>query len=64
MNSKYTGMTVNERLYVAGVLDGFDKAVREKDIDKVTSILMSVELPDSAISPILETLGMKPKSGC
>ena len=62
MSTKYAGMTVNERLFIAGYLDEFDKAIKEKDIEKVISILKSVELPDSAIDPILERVGLKSKA--
>lgn len=57
--SKYAGMTVNERLYVSGNLPTFEKAVKEKDIKKVVEILMSVELKDASIEPILKQLGLK-----
>jgi hypothetical protein len=62
MENKYSGMTVNERLYVSGLLDEFDKAVEEKDVDKVISILEKVELTDLSIDPILERLGLSKKS--
>ncbi len=55
---KYKGMTVNERLYVSGLMDEFDKAVKEKDIAKVKAILKSVELNEESVKPILQELGM------
>ncbi|WP_286920159.1 hypothetical protein [Flavobacterium sp. UBA4197] len=58
MENKYLGMTVNERLYVSGQIEEFDKAVKEKDIDKVISILKSVELNEDSIQPILENLNL------
>ena len=63
MNNKYPGMTVNERLYVSGLMNKFDKAVKEKDVDEVISILKDVELTDEAsINPILEQLGLTQKN--
>ena len=59
MDRKYAGMTVNERLYVAGLFDQFDKAVTDKDRDKVRAILIKVELDDNSIIPILEELGLE-----
>lgn len=55
---KYSGMTVNERLYVSELMDAFDKAVKEKDIQKVKSILENVELNEESIKPILKDLGL------
>jgi molecular chaperone GrpE (heat shock protein) len=55
---KYKGMTVNERLYVGGFMDEFDKAVKDKDVDKVRSILKKVELTEPSIKPILESYGL------
>lgn len=58
MDNKYIGMTVNERLYVSGLLQEFDNAVEKKDAGKVISILKKVELTDPSINPILERLGL------
>lgn len=55
---KYKGMTVNERLYVGGFMDEFDKAVKDKDVDKIRSILKKVELTEPSIKPILESYGL------
>ncbi len=52
-------MTVNERLYVSGLMDKFDLAVKLKDIEEVVKILKKVEITDeSAINPILKSLGL------
>jgi len=55
---KYSGMTVNERLYISGLLQKFDDAVKEKDINKIIKILKEVELEESSINPILKGLGI------
>lgn len=60
MDNKYAGMTVNERLYVSGLMDDFDKAVGEKNTAEVIRILKKVELGDDSIKPILEQLGLCP----
>lgn len=52
-------MTVNERLYVSGLIDEFDEAVRNKDIKKLEFILKTVELNEESVVPVLESLGLK-----
>lgn len=56
MENKYAGMTVNERLYVSGLMDDFDEAVEKKNTEKVRDILKKVELTENSIKPILEKL--------
>jgi len=58
MEKKYAGMTVNERLYVSGLMDEFDKAVEGKNTERVRGILEKVELTEESIKPILEELGL------
>ena len=59
MDNQYRGMTVNERLYISGLMEAFDKAVKENDVEKVTDILKKVEITDEfAIKPILKELGL------
>lgn len=60
---KYQGMTVNERLYVSGLMDAFDRAIKEKDILKVKSILEDVELNEESIKPILQAFGLLADDG-
>jgi len=57
--SKFAGRTVNERLYVSGLMDDFDKAVQEKDVERVKDILRKVELEDTSIIQILESLNLE-----
>ncbi|AMR33692.1 hypothetical protein A0256_20780 [Mucilaginibacter sp. PAMC 26640] len=63
MNDQYKGMTVNERLYVAGLIDDFYEAIKDRDVNKVIVILKKVELGDESIDPILEFNGLKPPLG-
>jgi molecular chaperone GrpE (heat shock protein) len=58
MEKKYAGMTVNERLYVSGLMDEFDRAVKENNIYTIRNILEKVELTEESIKPILEQLGL------
>ena len=58
MSDQYSGMAVNERLYVSGLMSEFDKAVNEKDVSTVILILQKVELNGAPIEPILKHLGL------
>ena len=58
MDNKYAGLTVNERLYVSGLLDEFEKAVAERNSDEAIRILKEVELTEANINPILEKWGL------
>ena len=40
----FAGMTVNERLYAAGLLDAFDDAVGRGDKDEAIMLLQKVHL--------------------
>ena len=53
---KYVGMTVNERLYVSGLMGEFDKAVKNKNTESIVSILKEVELTEESITDILLSL--------
>lgn len=58
MENKYAGMTVNERLYVSGLMDEFDEAVKERDVERIRSILNDVELTEESITPLLNLMGL------
>lgn len=55
----YKGMTVNERLYLSGLMDSFESAIKQNDVASVISILEAVELTGGSINPILEFHGLK-----
>ena len=55
-DSKYQGMTVNERLYIHGTMEDFGKAVMARDVERVKSILKEVELSELSITPILKNI--------
>ena len=59
MDSKYRGKTVNERLYLSGLLSEFDTAIKKGDVEKAIQILRQVELTNENIAPILESHGLK-----
>ena len=44
----YSGMTVNERLFAAGLLDEFDAAIRDSNRSGMIELLGRVELGDEA----------------
>lgn len=56
---KFDGMTVNERLYVSGLIDEFDSAVKMNEFEKVKNILSEVELDESSIEEIIKTIKYK-----
>lgn len=58
MNEKYRGTTVNERLYLSGTLDKFDRALKKEDMDEVIRILKKVDVDDNSIRDILKQMGL------
>ena len=60
MIEKYKGMTVNERLYLSGLMCEFDEFVRTKNVDELKNILDKVEITDETLKrSIIEGLGLK-----
>lgn len=57
--SIYKGMTVNERLYVSGLIDKFDAAVKTQNIDEIINILKEVDIDEKKlIKAILKSLNL------
>jgi len=54
--NKYQGMTVNERLYISGLFEEYEKAVEQKNASTVKHILEQLELTDLSIMSIMEQL--------
>lgn len=55
-----SGMTVNERLAVAGLLKAFDKAVRMRDREGAIDILRRVELSAEQAGQTTDTIFASP----
>lgn len=49
MDNRYKGMTVNERLYISGLIDEFEEEIRNKNISKIILILEKVEITDKVL---------------
>ena len=49
----YKSMTVNERLFISGLIDDFDNAIQQNDLAMMRSILAEVELSDDNIEAVL-----------
>lgn len=47
------GMTTNERLFEAELMDVFDQAARQRDSDKMREILRSVFVDEASIETIV-----------
>lgn len=60
--TKYAGMTFNERLFHAGLLDQFDAAIIDKDKVGAISILqkteLSIEAATETVTAIFKNPGM------
>ena len=59
--SDYRGMTVNERLVSAGLLDAFDAAARGRDKFRMNEILLSVQLSADQAAEAVNTILNDPK---
>lgn len=57
----YDGMTINERLFEAKLLEQFDDAVRQRNKEKMIEILKSVDLTDTDAMACSETVLNNPR---
>ena len=55
----YSGMTLNERLVVSGLIKEFDKAKKNKDKSAITKILKEVGFDEQSINQLLPHIGFK-----
>jgi len=52
----YSGMTLNERLFHAGLLDEFDAAVAAKDVENAVAVLEHVNVERKEAKQTVERL--------
>jgi hypothetical protein len=55
-------MTVNERLFEAGLFDQFERAAHARDTKEVETLLAKVDLPPEGISQVIDWLYTSPYS--
>ncbi|MCB1936111.1 MAG: hypothetical protein KDF59_09230 [Nitrosomonas sp.] len=60
MNSKYSGMTVNERLFEANLISEFDEAARERNKIRMVELLKKLELTESQANETSEAIIKNP----
>lgn len=51
---EYSGMTVNERLFVSNLIQDFEVAIKKKSREEIIRILKTVDLSDVSIEAILK----------
>jgi hypothetical protein len=56
----YSGMTVNERLFAAGLIDRWDSAIRARDRRAALKILAEVGFSDSQAEETTDTILASP----
>ena len=56
---KYGGMTVNERLYVSGLMSAFDKTIEENDLEALKDIIEKIELHESYLETLIQNYRLK-----
>lgn len=59
--SKYAGMTVNERLCIAGLMDDFESVAKTKNRKKLITILKQTDLTEEQATETTEALLADPK---
>jgi hypothetical protein len=58
---EYAGMTTNERLFTAGLLDAFDTAARRQDREEMLRLLEAVELETADAARAVELILTDPR---
>ena len=61
-HSPFRGMTVNERLWEAGVFAEFERAAHANDTAQVKRILAQVDLPPESSQAIIDWIYTSPQS--
>jgi hypothetical protein len=61
MHPEYAGMTTNERLFTAGLLDAFDAAARRRDRAEMLRLLGAVDLDGAEATRTVELIIADPR---
>jgi hypothetical protein len=57
----FAGMTLNERLYFARLVDKWDAAFRARDREAMLALLAQVDIAEPGRAPIVDTLLADPR---
>ena len=57
----YSGMTLNERSFAAGLMNRFDRAAKDRDGEEMVHIMMQVSLSETDARWSTETILRNPK---
>jgi hypothetical protein len=60
---KFAAMTVNERLFAAGLIEAWDAATSARDRDRMIGILERVDMGGQAATTVDAVLANPPKYG-
>lgn len=55
----YSGMTLNERLVISGLLNEFEQAIKLKKREKVIRVLQQLDIDKKGVNAILEKCGFE-----
>ena len=61
IKSKFAGMTVNERLCIAGLIDEFDNAVKSRNKSQIIETLKKTDLTKQQATETTEAILSNPK---
>ncbi|MBL8901637.1 MAG: hypothetical protein JNM84_28675 [Planctomycetes bacterium] len=59
--SRWAGMTINERLFDAGLLEAWDRAIRGRDRERAEEILGTVDIGVDDAKRVVDTALAKPR---
>jgi hypothetical protein len=61
MDDRFRGMTVNERLFEAGLLEEWDKAAHARDASAMAAVLVRVAITSEEAKQIVATVLANPE---
>ncbi len=61
-DNPYLGMTTNERLFTAGLIDGFDAAARRRDREEMVRLLLKTFATQSNAESIADQILSSPNT--
>jgi hypothetical protein len=60
-DNRFAGMTINERLFTAGLFKEWDRAARERNLPRMVEVLRQVELTAAEATAVTESVLQDPQ---